>query len=142
MTTYVVCDNISLNSSESEKCFRHKLQINLNHKFHIQNRCSENHVVLSYSSKNMIQQRGATDDNIIQRIRFACQRTQATNSHSEYVTLTAFHGKNGYANASGVYVIGLRAFLFCSFSPHLLRTLNTHNYLNTLSRDSPVLIIQ
>ena len=32
----------------------------------------------------------ATDDNIIRRMRFACQVTKATDKHSEYVMLTAF----------------------------------------------------
>jgi hypothetical protein len=32
----------------------------------------------------------ATDDNIIRRMRFACWITKATETHSEYVILTAF----------------------------------------------------
>ena len=32
----------------------------------------------------------ATDDNIIQRMRFVCWITKATNTHSEYAMLTAF----------------------------------------------------
>jgi hypothetical protein len=32
----------------------------------------------------------ATDDNIVQRMRFACCITKATDTHSEYVTLIAF----------------------------------------------------
>jgi hypothetical protein len=34
--------------------------------------------------------RQATDDNIIQRMRFTCWITKATDTHSEYVILTAF----------------------------------------------------
>jgi hypothetical protein len=34
--------------------------------------------------------RQATDDNIIQRMRFACWTTKATNTHSDYITLIAF----------------------------------------------------
>jgi hypothetical protein len=34
--------------------------------------------------------RQATDDNIIRRMRFACWVTKATDTHSEYVPLTAF----------------------------------------------------
>jgi hypothetical protein len=34
--------------------------------------------------------RQVTDDNIIQRMRFACWITKATDTHSEYVILTAF----------------------------------------------------
>jgi hypothetical protein len=32
----------------------------------------------------------ATGDNIIRRVRFACWITEATDTHSEYVILTAF----------------------------------------------------
>jgi len=46
----------------------------------------------------------ATDDNIVQRMRFACCITKATDTHSEYVTLL-FHGNNGHANAPQCYVI-------------------------------------
>ena len=48
--------------------------------------------------------RQATDDNIIRRIRIACWITKATNTHSEYVILTAFHGKYIFANALQCYV--------------------------------------
>jgi hypothetical protein len=34
--------------------------------------------------------RQATDDNIIRRMRFACRITEATGTHSEFVTLTVF----------------------------------------------------
>jgi hypothetical protein len=41
-----------------------------------------------------------TDDNTTRRMRFASPITKATDTHSEYVILTAFpHDKNGYANA-------------------------------------------
>jgi hypothetical protein len=36
--------------------------------------------------------------------RFAVWIAKATDAHSEYVLLFAFHGKNGYANASQYYV--------------------------------------
>jgi len=42
--------------------------------------------------------REATDDNITWCMCFACWITKPTNTHSEYVTLTAFHSNNGYAN--------------------------------------------
>jgi hypothetical protein len=42
--------------------------------------------------------RKATDDNIIRRMRFACWITKATDTHSEYVILIAFHSKNRYAD--------------------------------------------
>ena len=38
----------------------------------------------------------ATDDNIIQRMRNACWITKATDTHSEYVILTAFREVVGY----------------------------------------------
>jgi hypothetical protein len=42
----------------------------------------------------------ATDDNTIQRMRFACWITKATDAHSEYVISIAFPlCNNGYANA-------------------------------------------
>ena len=34
--------------------------------------------------------RQATDDNVIQRMRFACWITRATNTHLQYVILIAF----------------------------------------------------
>jgi hypothetical protein len=39
------------------------------------------------------------------RMRTVCWTTKATYIHSEYVTLNAFHGKNGYAKALPCYVI-------------------------------------
>ena len=48
--------------------------------------------------------RRATDGNIIQRMRFACWITKATDTHSEYVILH-FHGNSIYANAPQCYVI-------------------------------------
>jgi hypothetical protein len=34
--------------------------------------------------------RQATDDNIIRRMRFACYKTKATDTHSKYVIFIAF----------------------------------------------------
>ena len=39
--------------------------------------------------------RQATDDNILRSMRFACWVTKAINTHSEYMILIAFHGRNG-----------------------------------------------
>jgi len=47
----------------------------------------------------------ATDDNIIRCLRIACWITEATNSHSEYVILIAFHYNNGCTTASQYYVV-------------------------------------
>jgi len=38
------------------------------------------------------------------RMRISFCKTKATDIHSEYVLLIAFHGNNGYANASQCYV--------------------------------------
>ena len=38
----------------------------------------------------MVKDGQATDDNIMQRMRFACCVTKATDTHSEYVIIIAF----------------------------------------------------
>jgi hypothetical protein len=43
-----------------------------------------------YEMKKYGTARQATDDNFIQRMRFACRITKATDTHSEYVILIAF----------------------------------------------------
>jgi len=53
---------------------------------------------------------GQTTGNIIQRMRFSCWITKATDTLSEYV-IRLFHGKSGHANASQCYVIGTRYVL-------------------------------
>jgi hypothetical protein len=55
--------------------------------------------------------RQATDDNITWRMRIACWITKATDTHSEYVILIAFDGKNGYANAPQRYAYTYTASL-------------------------------
>jgi hypothetical protein len=47
--------------------------------------------------------RQATDENGIQRMRFECWVTKATDTHSEYVILL-FHSNNGDANVPHYYV--------------------------------------
>ena len=49
--------------------------------------------------------RQATDGNTIRRMRFACWIIKATDTHWEYVILTAFPRENHYTNASQYYVI-------------------------------------
>ena len=49
--------------------------------------------------KNEVEPDKATDDNIILGMCNACLITKATNTYSEYVILSAFHGKCGCANA-------------------------------------------
>ena len=48
----------------------------------------------------------------IWRIRFACWIPKATNTHSDYVILTAFPLNNGSANAPQIYVIRTLPVLF------------------------------
>ena len=50
--------------------------------------------------------RQAIDDDVIRLMRSACWITKATDTHSEYVILIAFHCNSGYMNASQCY--GLR----------------------------------
>jgi hypothetical protein len=51
----------------------------------------ENCAVYEIIWQNMVLARQAgTDDNVIRRMRFACWIIKATNTHSEYVILTAF----------------------------------------------------
>ena len=45
-------------------------------------------------------------------MRFVCWITKATEAHSEYVILTAFHGNRGYVNALQNYVIHAVPALF------------------------------
>jgi hypothetical protein len=71
--------------------------------------------------KNMVQTGQATDGNIIQRMRFACCITKATDTHSEYVTLISFPRQqllHERASELRLYV----HWLFCSFSPSLYFT--------------------
>ena len=49
----------------------------------------ENRAVYEIMWKNMVEP-DRPHDNIIQRMRFACWITKATDTHSEYVILTAF----------------------------------------------------
>jgi hypothetical protein len=45
-----------------------------------------------------------TDDSVIWRMLFACWKIMATDTHSEYVILTAFPRKYAHANAIQSYV--------------------------------------
>jgi hypothetical protein len=48
----------------------------------------------------------ATDDNIIQRMRFACWITMATGKHTQNMEyLLLFHGNSGYPNAPQCYFL-------------------------------------
>jgi len=56
----------------------------------------------------------ATGVNIIRRMRAACCISKVTDTYSEYVTLIAFHGNNGYADAPHCYVYTYIACLVIS----------------------------
>jgi len=56
--------------------------------------------------------RQATDDNIIWHMHIACLLTKATDTHSEFVILTALHCKNGFTCALQYYVIHALPVLF------------------------------
>jgi hypothetical protein len=47
----------------------------------------------------------ATDDNLSRRMGCECLITKATDTHTEYVILTLFHGYISFANAPYLYVI-------------------------------------
>ena len=49
----------------------------------------------------------------IWRTRMACWIPKATNTHSEYVILIAFHSNNGYTNAPQCYVTRTLPVLLC-----------------------------
>jgi hypothetical protein len=83
----------------------------------------------------------ATDDNIIRRMRVACWKTKATDTHSEYVILL-FHGNNGYANAPRSYIIRtLPLLLFLNkVYNHFQLELSTNNIDSELRHEpEPVL---
>jgi hypothetical protein len=55
----------------------------------------------------------ATDDNIIQCMRFACLITKATNSHTQNMFyLLFFHRNRGHTNMSQCYIIHMLLGLF------------------------------
>ena len=57
-----------------------------------------------------------TEDSIIRRMRFACLKTKATDTHSENVMLLFFHGNSGYVKAAQC----LRACLECYVDKQVL----------------------
>jgi hypothetical protein len=65
--------------------------------------------------------RQTTDGNIIRRMRFACWITKTTDTHSEYIILIAFHGKNGYADEPQCYVYSTLPVFSTQRRSHILR---------------------
>ena len=81
-------DHMSLSSSLNEKCFRQTLYRKSKHTFHVQYFFPQNLAVYEIFWKNMVQP--GKSQMSIWRMRIECCITQATNTHSEYVILTAF----------------------------------------------------
>jgi len=87
MHTY---ENISLNPSENEKCFRPNLWRKSKHTFYVQlhffwQLCHLwNHVEKYGTARQVI------DDNILQCLHFVCRIVKTKDTHSEYVILFAF----------------------------------------------------
>ena len=72
--------------------------------------------------------RQATDDNIIRRMRFACWITKATDTHSEYVILTAFQRQQCLRESVSMlrlYVHCLSCFDMAPYGPY--ETLVSHS---------------
>jgi hypothetical protein len=67
-------DNMSLNSSQNEKCFRHKLQKNQNTHFMFSNPFSENRAVYEVMWRNMVSREGHRYENIIRRRKGAIRK--------------------------------------------------------------------
>jgi hypothetical protein len=66
----------------------------------------------------------ATDDNIVRRMRFACWIAKATDTHSEYVKLTAFpqwQWLRERALLLRLQVHGLSCFRLCSDTEQVRR---------------------
>ena len=64
--------------------------------FTFSNFFSKNRVVYEIMWKKCGISGQATDDNKLQRMRFACWMIKAIETHSEYLTLYGFHYNNGY----------------------------------------------
>jgi hypothetical protein len=69
--------------------------------------------------------RQATDDNTIQRMRFACWITKATDTHSEYVILIVFPRQQWLRERPSVLRYTYIACLVCSIGVSV--SLNKHN---------------
>ena len=101
-------------SSQNDKCFGQSCRENRSTHFIFDKFSLWKSYRLWDNVEKYVGARQATDDNTIWRIVFVCWIPKATNTHSEYVILTAFQGNNSYANAPQYYV--LRTFpLLLSF---------------------------
>jgi hypothetical protein len=70
--------------------------------------------------------RQAIDKNIMQRVRFSCRITKATNTHLEYVIVFGIPRQQWFANAPQYYVIRTLSvlFIFAVFSIAVNRPLD------------------
>jgi len=85
-----ICDNISLTSSQNEKCSRQQLYSKSKHTIYVPQRVFRKSCRLWKNVGKYDTGGQATDDNIVRRMRFTCRMTKATNTHSEYITPVAF----------------------------------------------------
>jgi hypothetical protein len=125
-----IYDNISLNSSQNEKCFRRSCRENQN-TFYFQKNVFRKLCRLWDNAEKYGRARQVTDDNIIRRMRFARWITKATDTHLEYVILIAFARQKWLRERA----LTVRLFLHClsCSSSILLPFLSfTTSYLSSL----------
>jgi hypothetical protein len=79
--------------------------------------------------------RKATDDNIIQRMRFACWITKVTNIHSQSVMLLVFHVNPDFTNAPQYRVVRTLPSCFVR-----MKRFNKECYKNVSVMDERLLI--
>jgi hypothetical protein len=84
-----IYDNISLNSSKNEKCFRPKLWRKSKHIFYVQYFFNRKWWRLGDNMERYGRAGQVTDDNIIRRMHVAFWISKATNTHSEFEILFA-----------------------------------------------------
>ena len=82
--------DVSPNFSYNKECLRQKVADKIKTRISSSITFSENRAVCETTWKKHVTARQATDDNRIQRVRFACWIPKATETHSEFVMLCAF----------------------------------------------------
>jgi hypothetical protein len=108
-----VYGNISLNSSWNEKCFRQSLYRKSKHTFCVQELLSENCAVRNIVKKKKKCKVGqVTDDNITRHMRIACWTPKATDTHAQYVILTAFPWQHWLHERASIHIIRTVPVLF------------------------------
>jgi hypothetical protein len=99
-----IYDNISLNSSQNEKCFRQNTHLTVSNFFLL------NRAVYKITWKNIVEL--DRPQMIIRCMRIACWTTKATDTHSEHATRTALQGNNIYMKAPQSCIIRSLLVLF------------------------------